>query len=99
MLKCLSGTTHRVYTGVALIDIDRKRMRVTHALSLVKMKEIPEIILQRLARKNQDKAGSYAIQSKNDPIARVVRGDYDTVVGLPLRVVKRLLAPYRLPKT
>jgi len=50
--------------------------------------------LARLARKLLDKAGAYAIQEKRDPIARVIRGSYDNVVGLPLKLVKELLASF-----
>lgn len=99
MLYRLSGSTHRVFTGVALVDIDKGTYKVTYAMSKVFMKKLPIDTILRLARKNLDKAGSYAIQSKNDPIAKVVKGDYDNVVGLPLAVVKKLLKPYRLLKT
>jgi septum formation protein len=99
MLYRLAGTTHRVFTGVALIDVVKKSSKVTFAVSTVRMKKMPIEKILQLAHKNLDKAGSYAIQSKNDPIAEIVKGDYDNVVGLPLAVVKRLLKPYRLPKT
>jgi septum formation protein len=99
MLYRLSGTTHRVFTGVALVDTRKGTSKVTYAVSQVRMKKLPIDVLLRLSQKNKDKAGAYAIQNKNDPIARVVRGDYDNVVGLPLAVVKRLLKPYRLAKT
>ncbi len=99
MLYRLSGTTHRVFTGVALIDVEKGTQQVAYAMSKVHMKKLPIDVILRLARNNLDKAGSYAIQSKNDPIAKVVQGDYDNVVGLPLAVVKRLLKPYRLLKT
>jgi septum formation protein len=97
MLYRLAGTTHRVFTGVAVVAGGRSR--VTYAVSKVRMKKLPIDKILTLARKNLDKAGSYAIQAKNDPIAQVVSGDYDNVVGLPLKVVKRLLKPYRFAKT
>jgi septum formation protein len=97
MLYRLGGTTHRVFTGVAVVAAGHST--VAYAMSKVRMKKLPIDQILRLARKNLDKAGSYAIQSKNDPIARVVQGDYDNVVGLPLKVVKRLLKPYRWLKT
>jgi septum formation protein len=99
MLYRLAGSTHRVYTGVAVVDAASGARTVSHAVSTVRMKKLPLDTLLRLARKNLDKAGAYAIQNKNDPIARVASGKYDNVVGLPLTVVSRLLKPYRLPKT
>src|ERR1700733_13025738 len=82
MLSRLSGSIHHVYTGVALIDVKTKKSFVTHAKSEVRMKKIPEALLRNLSRRHLDKAGSYAIQAKRDPIARVVKGSYDNVVGL-----------------
>jgi septum formation protein len=91
MLYRLSGTTHHVYTGVALVDAGTRRAWVSHAKSSVRMKKAPLEELLKLSRKHLDKAGSYAIQEKRDPIARVVRGSYDNVVGLPVAKVKALL--------
>lgn len=95
MLYRLSGSTHRVYTGVALVDAASARAQVAHAASTVRMKKIGLDELLRLSRKHLDKAGAYAIQEKKDPIARVVKGSYENVVGLPLGVVRRLLARFR----
>jgi septum formation protein len=91
MLYRLSGTTHDVYTGVALVEAVTRRAVVSHAKSSVRIKKIPLQDILRLSRKHLDKAGSYAIQEKRDPIAQVVRGSYDNVVGLPLLQVKALL--------
>jgi septum formation protein len=91
MLYRLSGSTHRVYTGVALVDASSGKSLVTHAVSVVRMKKIGLEELMKLSRKHLDKAGSYAIQEKRDPIARVVKGSYDNVVGLPVKDVKALL--------
>jgi septum formation protein len=99
MLYRLSGTTHKVFTGVALVDVDRGKTLLDYAVSSVRMKKLPVDMLLTLSHKHLDKAGAYAIQSQSDPIAKVVKGTYDNVVGLPLDVVKRLLKPYGLPKT
>jgi len=55
------------------------------------MKKVSLDDLLRLSRRHLDKAGSYAIQERHDPIARVISGSYDNVVGLPLALVRRLL--------
>jgi septum formation protein len=91
MLGRLSGTTHQVYSGVALVDAASGRSVVSHARSDVRMKKIEPGDLSKLSRRHLDKAGSYAIQEKRDPIARVIKGSYDNVVGLPVRTVKTLL--------
>jgi len=91
MLYRLSGSTHEVYTGVALVQARTQRAHVAHAKSIVRMKKIALEELLRLSRKHLDKAGAYAIQEKKDPLARVIRGSYDNVVGLPVATVKALL--------
>lgn len=91
MLGRLAGTTHTVYTGVALIDAATGRSAVGVAASKVRMIPLKPAALRRLSRRHLDKAGSYAIQETRDPIARVVSGEYDNVVGLPLTLVRRLL--------
>ena len=103
MLGGLSGTTHQVYTGVALVDAASGQSLVSHARSDVRMMKIAPDELARLSRRHLDKAGSYAIQEKRDPIARVVKGSYDNVVGLPVGLVKKMLkrvkaAPCGRPK-
>jgi septum formation protein len=94
MLGSLSGTTHRVYTGVALVDAASGKQVVSYARSDVRMKKIALHDLRRLSGRHLDKAGSYAIQEKKDPIARVVKGSYDNVVGLPVGTVKKMLAKF-----
>ncbi|MFM8416463.1 MAG: Maf family protein, partial [Actinomycetota bacterium] len=43
-----------------------------------------------------DKAGAYAVQGEAAQFVREVTGHLTTVVGLPVRVVERLLAPFGL---
>lgn len=91
MLYRLSGSTHQVYTGVALVDAATGRCESRVAVSTVRMKKLPINRLLALSRRHLDKAGSYAIQEKRDPIARVIKGSYENVVGLPVCVVKKLI--------
>jgi len=91
MLYRLSGSVHRVFTGVAVVDAASGRALSGYAVSSVRMKKIALDEILRLSRKHLDKAGAYAIQEKRDPVARVVKGSYDNVVGLPLDLVKKLL--------
>ncbi len=91
MLYRLSGSTHRVYTGVSLVDVKTRKVWIAHEVSVVRMNKIPLPMLLRLSRKHLDKAGSYAIQEKRDPVARIVKGSYDNVVGLPVKTVRLLL--------
>ncbi len=91
MLRRLSGTWHSVYTGLALVAVpDDRRWQVVWE-SRVKMRPLSPDEIVFWARKNRDKAGGYAVQEKKDTLIVEIRGDYDNVVGLPLRGVKKLL--------
>ncbi len=94
MLYRLSGSIHYVYTGIALVDAETGRCKSHVATSAVRMKKLPIDKILTLSRRHLDKAGSYAIQEKKDPIAKVIKGSYENVVGLPVDVVKKLLAGF-----
>jgi septum formation protein len=94
MLSRLSGTLHKVYTGIAIVDVQTRKSRVAHEQSFVRMRKLSSRELAHLSHQHHDKAGAYAIQEKHDPIARVVKGHYDNVVGLPVTSVRKLLRGY-----
>jgi septum formation protein len=91
MLRALSGAWHRVYTGVALVQGRGAGLMVGHQVTWVKMKRLSFRQVDRASRHHLDKAGAYAIQESNDPFVEALRGDYDNVVGLPLRLVGKFL--------
>ncbi|MDR0800290.1 MAG: Maf family protein [Endomicrobium sp.] len=80
-LKELNGSKHKVYTGVAIIENDKKS--VFYDVACIKMRKLPEDELKGFFGKNMDKACSYAIQNTNDKFVEKIYGDYYTVVGLP----------------
>jgi septum formation protein len=90
MITLQSGRWQRVYTGVALVR--GRRVWTGLAVSRVKARKLDAERLRRLAGKHMDKAGGYAVQDKKDPLVERIVGDRDNVVGLPMRVVRRLLA-------
>ncbi len=91
MLSSLQGTTHKVVTGVALVNAATGKEKVAHAVSTVTMRPIPPAEIFRCAKKHLDKAGCYAAQEKRDPVVKKVVGSTSNVVGLPLELVKKLL--------
>lgn len=91
MLSSLQGTTHKVVTGVAVVNAATGKEKTAHAVSTVTMRPIPPAEIFRYAKKNLDKAGCYAAQEKKDPVVKKVVGSYSNVVGLPLELVKKLL--------
>lgn len=91
ILRLLSGRWQSVWTGVALA-LPGGRVISDAAVSKVKARALPEPLLRRLVGKHMDKAGAYAVQDREDPLVERVVGDRDNVTGLPMRVVRRLLA-------
>jgi septum formation protein len=91
MLRLLSGRTHRVITGVAVVTAARTEVaaEVTAVQFLTLSDE--EIAAYIATGEPMDKAGAYAIQGRAARwIPRIV-GDYFNVVGLPLALVSTLL--------
>ena len=94
MLKRLSGRTHSVTTGLALIHAASGRAVTTHVTTGVTFAELtPEEIARYVdSRSPMDKAGSYGIQDDTGALfVRRIEGDYYNVVGLPVRCLYELL--------
>lgn len=89
ILRRLSGRTHRILTGVALIDSTTRREE-TH-LERVDVRMRPSTdgeIAGYVARgESMDKAGAYSIQGEGHRLIESMRGDYLAAVGLPLRPI------------
>lgn len=96
-LMKLSGRRHRVITGVALYRKDEGRSLTGHEESFVRFKALDERAVENYldTKDHLDKAGSYAIQEVNDAFVEEFVGDYDNVVGLPLRLVEGMLRRFR----
>lgn len=91
MLRRLSGRTHRVITGVAT---NRGGiMHWAHAQAEVTFRELTPGEIARYVASGEplDKAGAYAIQGTAATFVTHLQGDRDTVIGLPLTLVHRLL--------
>jgi septum formation protein len=92
-LGSLSGTSHRVVTGVAVLRCQDGALFADHALTSVRMRVLSagEIRAYVATGEWRDKAGGYGIQAGADAFVESLEGDFDTVVGLPVALVLRLL--------
>jgi len=99
ILSTLSGTEHRVITGLAIYREEDNKLLTACEISYVKFKELsPEEIEEEIKRGDYiDKAGAYAIQSVGDRFVEELKGDYDNVVGLPVKKLKVLLKLFKSP--
>ncbi|MBI3591712.1 MAG: septum formation protein Maf [Candidatus Melainabacteria bacterium] len=82
----LSDKQHEVFTGIALIDLKKKKVYVDYEMTKVKMKKISRqnAINYIKTKEPIDKAGAYAIQGIGKKFVKCIYGDYFNVVGLPL---------------
>lgn len=93
MLTQLSGRTHEVLTGVALVHLASSRRVVEHETTEVTFSplERDEIAAYVASGSPLDKAGAYGIQDDRGCLfISGVSGDYYNVVGLPLNLLYRL---------
>lgn len=94
MLETLSGRTHQVITGVAILYEDT--CELFHEISEVTFYPLTqqEIFDYVDTKEPLDKAGAYAIQGKGAILVAKISGDYYNIVGLPIAKVFRRLAKY-----
>ena len=86
----LSGHTHEVFTGHALVLGDRRADRVVQ--TAVRFRKLSEGEIERYVATGEgmDKAGGYAVQGYGSALVREVRGCYFNVVGLSVPNVAEL---------
>ncbi|MHB8507910.1 MAG: Maf family protein [Candidatus Dormibacteria bacterium] len=91
-LRLLSGRTHSVISAVYVCGPEGSRLQAA-GVSRVAMKELDEAEIAAYVATGEPfgKAGAYAIQGAASAFARLVRGRLDTVIGIPVPVLIRLL--------
>jgi len=91
MLRQLSGRTHHVITGVAVVTANSTELaaEVTSVRFLTLSDE--EIESYIATGEPMDKAGAYAIQGRAAQWIPRIQGCYFNVVGLPLALVSTML--------
>jgi septum formation protein len=91
MLSRLSGNTHRVLSGLCLIDTVTGEKRVSRDETFVSFRTLSpeEIRAYVLSGEPMDKAGAYAIQGGAGKFVSEVKGSYDNIVGFPSELFLR----------
>lgn len=92
ILKKLSGKTHTVYTGVAVLT--DQGCDVCHDTTEVTMEAIPEADIRAYVASGEplDKAGAYGIQGPAAVFVKRVEGCYFTIIGMPMHKLYHMLA-------
>jgi septum formation protein len=83
-LKRLSGRTHTVVSGLALLRFNNPQ--VVHEVTEVTFRAFGDDVLQRYVQTREwaGRAGGYAIQGQGAALVRAISGNYLNVVGLPV---------------
>lgn len=89
MLKMLSGQTHHVYTGIALVEAGGTRIIRDVQGTEVMMKQLTDEQIDAYIATGEpmDKAGAYGIQGLASQFITGIHGDYFNVVGLPVSLL------------
>ncbi|MDD5558567.1 Maf family protein [Candidatus Methylomirabilis sp.] len=92
-LCLLSGRSHLVVTGLALVQAGDGRTEVGHEVTEVQMRALTgkEIDAYVQTGEPSDKAGGYAIQGAAEGFIEGIKGSFTNVVGLPLGRLRTLL--------
>ena len=96
MLGALQGRTHRVLTGLSVVDASSKRMETDVVETHVTFQPLSDEEIARYVTTGEplEKAGGYAVQELGAVFVEEVDGCFYNVVGLPLArlntLVKRL---------
>ena len=91
-LNRLSGSSHQVYTGIAIVD-SRGKLHEDLSISTVHFRKLTqnEINDYVATKEPLDKAGAYGIQDLGALLVEGIDGDYYNVMGLPTGRLYRLL--------
>jgi len=92
LLRLQNGSWQSVYTGLAIVWRDRHISITDYDVSGCKARKLTPQQLSKLAGKHMDKAGAYAVQDDKDPFIEKISGERDNVVGLPCKLLKKMLA-------
>lgn len=86
MLKKLSSKPHRLFTGIALIDVERRKEFVDVEETKIEMERLSDEEITRYFRKcsPMEQAGAFDIQGRGGLFIKRIEGCYFNVVGLPV---------------
>jgi septum formation protein len=99
MLRLLSGRTHQVITGIAIVTAHGVQLASESTFVRFLTPSENEIAAYIATGEPMDKAGAYAIQGRAARWIPRIDGCYFNVVGLPIALVSTLLRSVDSPPT
>lgn len=96
MLESLNGSSHQVFTAVALVNCGQGRERCFDVVTDVHFKQLTEDEMTAYHEKinPMDKAGAYAAQEHGADIIERIEGSMTNVIGLPMDEVTFALTEF-----
>ncbi len=93
MLQALSGKSHSVISAVALLDTKTDKMKSVVEQAKVYFKTLNEGQIDDYVATGEplDKAGAYAIQGMGRSLIAHFEGQLETIIGLPIHILKKWL--------
>jgi septum formation protein len=97
-LRALSGATHTVISGLALLGAG-PGPRTAAAVTGVRFRRLDEATIDWYLAGGEwrERAGGYAIQGRGAALVEAIDGDYTNVVGLPLAALLGLWPDLLVP--
>ncbi len=96
MLKKISGNKVSVITAIAILDIKTNELITDYEKTQVWIAKLTDEQIDAYVESGEplDKAGAFAIQGKGAFFVRKIAGDYYNVVGLPIRLLNKMLRTF-----
>ena len=96
MLSSLSGNTHKVYSGICLINTYDDTVVTDCDCTEVRFSELNPRQIRNYINSDEpmDKAGAYGIQGLGGAFVEGIKGCYYNVMGLPLNKLYKALEDY-----
>lgn len=93
MLKSLSGKEHSVYTGIAVVNLQKNKKIIEFDETKVLFNFLTDDEIESYLDTNEyiDKAGAYGIQGYGEILVDKIQGSYSNVVGLPISKLNSIL--------
>ncbi|MBQ6808736.1 MAG: septum formation protein Maf [Firmicutes bacterium] len=100
MLRLLSGRWHHVLSGLCLMDGLSGKQLCGCAITKVHFSQLSdeEILSYVKTGEPRDKAGSYGMQGQAALFVDRIEGDYSTVVGMSLPLLRKMLQKINQPE-
>lgn len=93
MLKLIMGRVHRLITGIAITETQKRKIIVEADTTLVEFLELSDEEIRDYVKTNEWKgrAGAYSIRDKASLFINKIHGSSSNVIGLPMQKLYLIL--------